>query len=278
MRWDHLRRSANLQDRRGVPAGVIGGGGGLIAIGVIVALLGGDPTMFLMEGINRTIQTRTQNSSIPKDEQDKMVQFTAAVLGTTEDAWHARFQQMGSRYTDPQLIVFSGTTQSACGRAAQAMGPFYCPLDQTIYLDLEFFHALRTRHKAPGDFAQAYVIAHEVGHHVQNQLGVLDKVQNARRTLPRAKANEVSVKTELMADCLAGLWAHDTQNRALLDDDDIAEALNAASMIGDDVLQKQQQGYVVPDSFTHGSAAQRQQAFKTGFDSGDINKCDTFKS
>lgn len=278
MRWDHLRRSANLQDRRGMRPGLIGGGGGLIAIGVIVALLGGDPTMFLVEGVNRTIQTRTQSSAIPKDEQDKMVQFTAAVLGTTEDTWHARFKQMGARYVEPQLVVFSGATNSGCGRAVQAMGPFYCPLDQTIYLDLEFFHALRTRHKAPGDFAQAYVIAHEVGHHVQNQLGVLDKVQQARRSLPRAKANQVSVQTELMADCLAGLWAHDTQNRDLLDDHDIAEALNAASRIGDDVLQKQQRGYVVPDSFTHGTAAQRQKAFKTGFDSGDIAQCDTFKS
>jgi predicted metalloprotease len=278
MRWDHLRRSANVQDRRGVPAGIIGGGGGLIAVGVIVALLGGDPTMFFMEGINRTIQTRTQSSSLPKEEQDNLVQFTAAVLGTTEDTWHARFENMGSRYVEPQLVVFSGTVNSACGRAVQAMGPFYCSADQTIYLDLEFFHELRTRHKAPGDFAQAYIIAHEVGHHVQNQIGLLQKVHHARSRLPSTESNALSVKTELMADCLAGLWAHDTQNRTVLDDDDIAEALNAASRIGDDILQKQGRGYVVPDSFTHGTAAQRQDAFKKGFDSGDITQCDTFKS
>ncbi|HEY1097101.1 MAG TPA: neutral zinc metallopeptidase [Alphaproteobacteria bacterium] len=276
MRWQNLRRSSNIEDRRGIPGGIIGGGGGLIAVGVIVALLGGDPTPFLMEGINRTIQTRTQTSPIPKAEQDEMFHFSAAILASTEETWHDAFQKLGGQYTDPHMVVFSGMTRSACGQAVQAMGPFYCPFDETIYLDLEFFQELRTRHDAPGDFAQAYIIAHEVGHHVQNQLGVLDQVQAAKARNPH-QANAISVKTELMADCLAGIWAHETQERALLENGDLEEALRAASHIGDDTLQKQQRGYIVPDSFTHGTSAQRYAWFKKGFEAGDIKACNSFE-
>lgn len=278
MRWQMGRRSSNLDDRRGMPVGLIGGGGGMIAVGLIVALLGGDPTPFLQEGFSRAIQTQQlQSSNIPKEEQDKLADFVSVVLAGTEDTWHTQFNAMGMRYTEPQLVLFGGAVQSACGNAVRAMGPFYCPLDQKVYLDLDFFHELDKRFGAPGDFAQAYVVAHEVGHHVQNLLGVLDETREAQQRLPRAQANTVSVKTELMADCLAGIWAHQTQQAGLLDNGDVEEALNAASKIGDDTLQQRTRGQVVPDSFTHGSSAQRYQWFKTGFDTGQIDACNTFR-
>ena len=267
MLWQSGRRSENVQDRRGVPGGIVGGGGVMLVIGVVVALLGGDPMPFLAEGLQRTIQTHTQSSSVPKAEQDQLVDFVSVVLGGTEDVWAARFKQAGASYVNPPLVIFSGVVNSACGQAARAAGPFYCPNDQTVYLDLEFFHDLKTRFGAPGDFAQAYVIAHEVGHHVQDMMGLLRPTRD----------NAQSVKTELMADCLAGIWAHDTQDKGLLENGDVQEALTAASHIGDDVLQQQSQGVVVPDSFTHGSAKQRYQWFKTGFDSGDVEACNTFR-
>lgn len=277
MLWRSGRRSENLVDRRGVPGVAVGGGGGLIVIGIIVALLGGDPTAFLVEGVNRTIQRHTQQSTLPKADQDELVDFMSVVLGGTEDVWHAKFSAMGGRYAEPTMVVFSGMVDSACGTASAAVGPFYCPLDQTIYLDLEFFHELNTRFGAPGDFAQAYVLAHEVGHHVQNLLGVLKQTTEARRRLSSAEGNRVSVKTELMADCLAGIWAHETQDKGLLESGDVEEALTAASKIGDDAIQKRTQGTVVPDSFTHGSSAQRYEWFKKGFASGDPDACNTFE-
>lgn len=267
MRLDNIERSSNLQDRRGVSKAALGGGGGLLLVGVVVALLGGDPTQFFVEGINRTIAVHTQNSNIPKAEQDKLVDFAGAVLTTTENVWHKRFDN----YQEPKLTIFSGAVQSACGNAVAAMGPFYCPPDETIYLDLDFFNDLKTRHNAPGDFAAAYVLAHEVGHHIQNQLGILEQTQRLKRG---PQANTVSVNTELMADCLAGIWAHDTQD--LLDKGDIEEALQAASAVGDDTLQKRTRGQVVPDSFTHGSAASRMKWFSIGYKQGDINACNTF--
>jgi predicted metalloprotease len=277
MRWQIGRRSSNIEDRRGIPGAALGGGGGLIIVGIVVALLGGDPTPFLMEGVSRSVtQLQTKNSAIPKAEQDELVDFVSVVLAGTEDTWRARFTALGGSYTEPHMVIFSGMVQSACGNAVSAMGPFYCPYDQTVYLDLDFFHDLKVKHGAPGDFAQAYVIAHEVGHHVQNQLGILDQVDRARNTMSRSQSNQTSVKTELMADCLAGIWAHETQQSGLLENGDVEEALNAASKIGDDVMQKQSRGVVVPDSFTHGSAAQRYHWFKTGFDTGSVDACNTF--
>lgn len=276
MLWRSGRRSENINDRRGVSGSVVGGGGALLVVGIVVALLGGDPTPFLMEGLNRTIQVHTQNSKLPEKEQDDLVDFSSVVLAGTEDVWHKKFNAMGMNYSEPKMIIYSGIIDSACGTANAAVGPFYCPNDQTVYLDLEFFHELKTQFSAPGDFAQAYVIAHEVGHHVQNLLGVLGQAQKARARSSEKQSNAISVKTELMADCLSGIWAKETQSKGLLETGDIEEALNAASKIGDDAIQKKMRGTVIPDSFTHGSSAQRQQWFETGFTSGDINTCNPF--
>ncbi len=273
MRWQSGRRSTNLNDARRTSKAVGGGGLALLGVGVIVALLGGDPTAFFVEGINRTIQTRTERSEIPQAEQDKLVDFVSVVLAGTEDTWNRKFQAIGRDYAEPQLVVFSGTVGTQCGNASRALGPFYCPLDQTIYLDLEFFNELSTRFGAPGDFAQAYVVAHEVGHHVQQVLGILDQADRAKSRMSRIKANAISVQVELMADCLAGVWGHETQSKNLLEDGDVEEALLAASKIGDDALQKQTQGAVVPDSFTHGTSDQRYAAFKKGFESGELEAC-----
>jgi len=200
------------------------------------------------------------------------------VLGDTEDTWHSLFREMGSSYVEPKLVMFSGAVKSACGFAQAAMGPFYCPLDQKVYIDLGFYQELKNRHGAPGDFAQAYVIAHEVGHHVQTLLGISDEVQKARQRGGETEANRLSVRQELQADCFAGVWANRAdRTRQILEEGDVEEALNAASAIGDDRLQKQSQGYVVPDAFTHGSSKQRVRWFKRGLQSGDIRQCNTFE-
>ncbi len=275
MRWKNRERSANVSDRRGGGKAVAGGGLGLIGIAVVVALLGGDPTPLLQEGIKRTVIEHTGGQSkIPEAEQDELVEFVSVVLAETEDTWSRKFVEKGRRYSNPVLVLFTGQVTSGCGMASAAVGPFYCPVDQKIYLDLDFFYDLRKRHDAPGDFAQAYVIAHEVGHHIQNLTGVLDEAEAAKRRTNQVGANKISVKTELMADCLAGAWAADTRAKGLLEDGDIEEALNAASQIGDDTLQKQGQGYVVPDSFTHGSSAQRFEWFNRGFKNGDVGACE----
>lgn len=264
MKWRMGRRSGNIEDRRGLGGKAAGGGVGLLALAVIVALMGGDPTALLFEGVNRSLQSQAP-SPFTQAEQDEMLDFASVILADTEDSWTRRFAQEGLTYEPPTLVVFSGAVDSACGTASSAVGPFYCPLDRNLYLDLDFFHQLSARHDAPGDFAQAYVIAHEIGHHVQNLTGDLQ--------LEGRPSNDDSVRTELMADCYAGLWAHDTAQKNWLETGDVEEALRAASQIGDDTLQKQSQGFAVPDSFTHGSAEQRLQAFQKGLAQGDRAAC-----
>jgi len=229
----------------------------------------------------QVVQTQQQTAPAPSTEntklEDEQSQFVAVVLADTEDTWNTVFRKAGRDYREPSLVLFSGSVRSACGFAQAAMGPFYCPADQKVYIDLSFYSDLQNRFRAPGDFAQAYVIAHEVGHHVQTLLGISEQVQRQRAQLSKAEANQLSVRQELQADCLAGIWAHHAdRTRALLEEGDIEEGLNAASAIGDDRLQKQSQGYVTPESFTHGSSAQRVKWFKRGYASGDINACDTF--
>jgi hypothetical protein len=213
----------------------------------------------------------------PSAADDRMTEFVSVVLADTEDTWRSLFQQSGATYVEPKLVLYSGTVQSACGFAKSAVGPFYCPADQKLYIDLSFYEDLKNRHQAPGDFAQAYVIAHEVGHHVQNLMGVSDKVQAMKQRVDRVEANQLSVRLELQADCFAGIWANRAnRSRQILEEGDIEEALNAASSIGDDRLQSQARGYVSPDSFTHGSSAQRVRWFKRGIETGNPAQCNTF--
>lgn len=274
MRWQNRQRSSNVSDRRGGGGKIVAGGGlGFIGLALIVALLGGDPTALLYEGVSRTVAASAYDQKISEEDQDKLADFASVVLAETETVWQTKFQENGTTYTEPQMVLFTGATDSACGYAQSAMGPFYCPLDQSIYLDLNFFYDLENRHEAPGDFAQAYVIAHEVGHHVQNLTGVLDRANAGKSRTSQTDANKISVETELMADCFAGIWAHEVDDNGLLEAGDVQEALNAASQIGDDVLQRQSQGRVVPDSFTHGSSEQRFRAFKKGYESGRMAAC-----
>jgi hypothetical protein len=281
MRWQGRSRSSNVQDRRGMGTGgkVAGGGIGFIAIAIVVALLGGDPSALFQEGLNRTIGTQiSPQSRFSETEQQEMVDFVSVVLNETEDTWGRYFAAQNSEYPQPSMIIYSGGVDSGCGFAQSAVGPFYCPVDQNLYIDLDFFYDLKNRHDAPGDFAQAYVIAHEVGHHLQNVLGVLEQGEQMKQGQSGAAANQISVSTELMADCFAGVWAADTNNKGLIEEGDIEEALNAASQIGDDTLQRKAQGRVVPDSFTHGSSAQRYEWFKRGYDNGELESCNTFAS
>jgi predicted metalloprotease len=257
--------------RMGLP---VGGGFGLIAVIVIAALLGINPLAFLGGGG----APPPASESGPPGE-DSMRDFVSRVLGSTEDEWGNIFRSSGKPYRDPSLVLFSGMTQSSCGTGQAAMGPFYCPLDQTVYIDLSFYNDLRERLGAPGDFAQAYVIAHEVGHHVQNVLGTMEQVHGARRSQSEEQANAMSVRVELQADCYAGIWANRAERaKPMLEAGDVEEALNAASAIGDDRLQRQSQGTVVPESFTHGSSAQRVRWFRRGLDTGDPGQCDTFNT
>ena len=265
MRWQNLRRSSNVDDRRSMgPKTVVGGAGGIFAMALLVWALGGDPTSLFMEGVSRTIQqSTTPPSTLTPEQQNEQADFASAVLGSTEEVWGEIFQDSGHAYPMPQMVLFAGATDTACGTGQSAMGPFYCPLDQKLYLDLDFFHELEVKLGAPGDFARAYVIAHEVGHHIQNLQG----------TLKKRGSNADSVKIELQADCFAGIWAHNIEEFGALEQGDLEEAINAAGQVGDDRLQEKQQGYAVPDSFTHGSAAQRMEAFKRGFESGDPKAC-----
>ncbi|MDH3979958.1 MAG: zinc metallopeptidase [Gammaproteobacteria bacterium] len=279
MRWRGGRRSTRIEDRRGRPMRSRAFKGGIGTVVIALALsyfLGIDPSLLLQmqQGANPQVSTQPHQ---PNAREQEMADLVSVVLADTEDTWHAIFQQAGQRYEEPGLVLFTGAVQSACGSASAAMGPFYCPADRKIYIDLAFFEDLKQHHGAPGDFAQAYVIAHEVGHHVQNLLGTSNQVQTARQKLGKADANALSVKLELQADCYAGLWGnHADRSRQLLEAGDIEEALNAASAIGDDRLQKQAQGRVVPESFTHGSSEQRVHWFREGIRQGEVGACNTF--
>jgi predicted metalloprotease len=277
MRWSTGRRSHNIEDRRGrgVPVAV-GGGLGTIVLLLLALYFGLDPGIVL-QGADPPETVSEAPATSPG--ADPLRDFVAVVLADTEDVWRDLFARMNREYRDPTLVLFTGSVQSACGIAGAAVGPFYCPGDRRLYLDLDFFRALHERFGAPGDFAQAYVIAHEVGHHVQALLGISDRAQSARRRLDRAGANALSVRQELQADCLAGLWAHHAQAaRQILEEGDVEEALGAAAAIGDDRLQRQAQGQVTPDSFTHGTSAQRVRWFQRGLVAGDPGQCDTFQA
>lgn len=277
MRWGG-RRSGNIEDRRGmgVGKGLAGGGIGTVVIALIAMYFGVDPSVILNQADTLTpSQQQTQFSP----EEERLKEFMSVVLADTEDVWGALFNKAGKTYEQPKLVLFSGAVQSACGYAEAAMGPFYCPDDSKLYLDMSFFNELAKRLNAPGDFAQAYVIAHEVGHHVQNLLGVADQVGAARQRAGAAQANQLQVRMELQADCFSGVWAyHADKARQILEPGDTEEALAAASGVGDDRLQKQSRGYVVPESFTHGSSEQRMRWFSTGMKGGDPEQCDTFKT
>ncbi len=284
MRWEDLGRSTNIEDRRG--SGGFGGGfrmgggagrlgiGGVVIVLIASAIFGFDPRILLDGGIPVPVE---QSRPADRAAEEPLRDFVAAVLGDTEKTWGELFRRNGQTYREPKLVLFSGAVDSACGFAQAAMGPFYCPADQRVYLDLSFFNELRQRFKAPGDFAQAYVIAHEVGHHVQTLLGTAERVRAAQQRGSLAQANAQQVRMELQADCYSGLWAHHAERaRRVLEEGDIEEALNAATAIGDDRLQRQTQGHVVPDSFTHGTSAQRVRWFRRGLESGDLKACDTF--
>jgi len=284
MRWAEGRRSDNVEDARGIPAGglVVGGGLASVLIAIVVMFLGGDPVAFLNQ-VNRNAANQAvpggPDARRPVDpEEEKKVDFVRVVLADTEDVWTELLPKAaGKSYEIPKLKLFTGQTNSGCGFASAAVGPFYCPADRKVYLDLGFFQELRDRFKAPGEFAQAYVIAHEIGHHVQNLLGISDEVRAKQARVGKVGANRLSVRLELQADFLAGVWANHAQTeRKILDPGDVETALRAATAIGDDRLQKQAQGYVVPDAFTHGSAAQRVKWFKKGLMTGDLAQGNTF--
>ena len=308
MRWRGRRQSGNIEDRRGqrrMPGGFGGLGGrigrrrvpvglprsgrarsGGIGIGTIVIMLiiawalGINPLSLLSGGgtspqFGPSTGAEVGETGAPSDEGG---QFIATVLADTEDTWNRIFTSAGESYVEPTLVLFSASTSSACGFASAATGPFYCPADQKVYIDLAFFDELRSRFKAPGDFAEAYVIAHEVGHHVQNVLGILPKVNQQRQRVGKQESNQLSILVELQADCYAGIWAHASERMGVVEEGDIDEALNAAAAVGDDAIQRRTQGYVVPESFNHGTSEQRARWFKRGYQTGDVNSCDTFSA
>ncbi|HOD36707.1 MAG TPA: neutral zinc metallopeptidase [Syntrophales bacterium] len=279
MRWRGGRESDNVEDRRGmtVSKGMMGGGIGTILLVLVALYFGVDPSIILNQMPTTGSPPSVEQSAGKPAGQDEESRFVSVVLADTEDTWREIFREGGQTYREPRLVLFSDAVQSACGFAQAAMGPFYCPLDETVYIDLVFYRDLKERFRAPGDFAQAYVIAHEVGHHVQNQLGIMQKVQEMRSRVDEVRSNDLSVRTELQADCFAGLWAHRADKaRQIIESGDIDEALNAASAIGDDRIQKQTRGHVVPDSFTHGSSEQRVRWFKRGLETGDFAQCNAF--
>lgn len=284
MRWEGRRQSENVEDRRAEGGGrrggglVLGGGLGTLVLVVVVMLLGGDPRALLEMANQAPVQEQgSEYASSPEDE--KLKELVSVVLADTEEVWDEEFRKLGRSYQQPKLVVFAGGVRSGCGFADAQVGPFYCPADMTVYVDLSFFRELNERFGAPGDFAQAYVIAHEVGHHVQKLLGTSDQVNAARGRVSEAEQNELSVRLELQADFLAGMWARKAQEKFnFLDKGDLEEALRAANAIGDDTLQKQAQGRVVPDSFTHGTSEQRVKWFRKGFETGDIRQGDTFRA
>lgn len=287
MRWEGNRESENIEDRRGGGGGSPIFGGRTIGIGtIVVALVGGwvlgiNPLTLLgmLSGGGSPVAVQQPAPAGKPAADDTMARFVSTVLADTEDVWTDVFRQNGGSYQQPRLVLFRGATSTACGTGQAAMGPFYCPADQKVYIDLGFYQTLKNQLGAPGDFAQAYVIAHEVGHHVQHLLGINEKVDSMRGRVSRAEYNQLSVRLELQADCLAGVWAHHAQNaRQILEQGDVEEAMNAAAKIGDDALQRASGGAVVPDSFTHGTSAQRQRWFQAGLQRGELKGCDTFSA
>ncbi|HSS70831.1 MAG TPA: neutral zinc metallopeptidase [Casimicrobiaceae bacterium] len=290
MRWEDMRESENVEERSGGPGIGFGGpvrlGGGAIIVVIVISLLLGknplDVLTLLSGGGGPGVQTESVQPPVPRQAPhqpaDPQREFVARVLGDTEDVWDGIFRQLGSRYQRPKLVLFHGQVASACGLSSAAVGPFYCPGDRDVYLDLSFFQELSQRFGAPGDFARAYVIAHEVGHHVQNQLGLMGEVQRRVAGAPERVRNQLSVRQELQADCFAGVWGHSAAKRGLIDARDVESGIAAAMAVGDDRLQQRARGYVVPEQFTHGSSEQRARWFKTGLESGDIRQCDTFAS
>lgn len=279
MRWRDRRQSTNVEDRRGISGRgmAVGGGIGTIAIMLLALLFGADPRQ-LLDQVQNGSPSQTQTARQVNPQEDELKQFSSVVLAETEDVWKQLFQQAGRRYREPTLLLFTGQVRSACGAAGASMGPFYCSGDEKVYIDLSFYRDMKTQLGAPGDFAQAYVIAHEVGHHVQHLLGTTEQVSARQRRLSEAEANRLSVMLELQADFYAGVWAHYAQRRGIIEPGDIEEALGAASAVGDDRLQSQSQGSVVPDSFTHGSSEQRVRWFKKGLETGDMRQGDTFSA
>ena len=279
MRWRGERQSSNIEDRRGMGAGkiAVGGGLGTVLLLIIALIFGADPRQ-LLEQLPAQPSADVQSSRPLNPEEEELRQFVGVVLAKSEDVWHNLFQQNGRQYREPTLVLFTDRVDSACGRAGAAVGPFYCPGDEKVYIDLSFYEELRRQFNAPGDFAQAYVIAHEVGHHVQHLLGISDRVDAMRGRVSEVEANQLSVRLELQADFFAGVFARYVKDQGVLEPGDIEEALKAASEIGDDKMQRRQSGYVVPDSFTHGSSEQRLRWFKRGYDTGDIRQGDTFNA
>ena len=278
MRWEGRRQSTNIQDRRGMGGAALAGGGGIgmLVLVLIISFVSGQNPLELLQQVEQAPPQETvPTGAAPDDPQGRMV---SAGLADTADTWRRVFSENGGTYQEPHLILFDGQVRSACGTASSAVGPFYCPADRNVYLDLGFFRELDQRFGAPGDFAQAYVVAHEVGHHVQTLLGVSDKVNAARGRLSEADANELSVRQELQADCYAGVWGNHASSRDWLEPGDAEEGLRAAAAIGDDRLQRRSQGYIVPESFTHVSSEQRQRWLMRGLQSGDIRQCDTFSA
>lgn len=281
MRIDDYRDSDNVEDRRGGGGGIGRGGIGIggVSLALLISYFTGINPMTLLGVMEQAPLSRQEAPAHRPPADDAAARFVSRVLASTEDVWNEAFRANGKRYEAPKLVLFTGAIPTACGTGQSAMGPFYCPGDRKVYIDLAFYRELQERFHAPGQFAQAYVIAHEVGHHIQNLLGVADQVQAARQRAGRAEGNALSVRMELQADCLAGVWGKRADDlRGILDPGDLEAALNAAAAIGDDRLQQQAQGHVVPESFTHGSSAQRMRWFRRGFDSGDMNQCNTFKA
>ncbi|MBP7936024.1 MAG: zinc metallopeptidase [Phycisphaerae bacterium] len=285
MRWRNDRQSGNVEDRRGMSVAgrttLVGGGAGVIIIILLGLFLGVDPSR-LMTNLQSMPEGAPAAPASPGVREtggpdDEMAKFVSVVLADTEDVWNEVFRRMGKTYREPKLVLFSGAVNSACGMAESATGPFYCPGDEKVYIDLSFYQDLKNRFQAPGDFAQAYVIAHEVGHHVQNLLGIMDRVNAQRARLTESESNKLLVRLELQADFFAGLWAnHAHRMKQIIEPGDVEEALNAATAIGDDRLQRQSRGYVTPDSFTHGTSAQRTRWFRRGLETGDLSRGDTF--
>lgn len=290
MRWQGRRESDNVEDRRGDSTGLSGGFGGggfrvprgkgglILLVVVLVAGYYGVDLTPLLNGEAPMGQTQQHSQPANSAQDNQMAKFTSVILASTEDTWSQLFQKMGKQYQDPKLVLYRGATRTGCGTGQSVMGPFYCPADKTVYIDLSFYQEMKNKLGADGDFAQGYVVAHEVGHHVQNLLGIEQKVRQMQQGASKAEQNRLSVKMELQADCFAGVWGHNMQNQQVLEAGDLEEALNAAQAIGDDRLQQQSQGRVIPDSFTHGTSEQRYTWFKRGFDSGNPSSCNTFAS